>query len=202
MRVLSFLLLSSALVSGCTDVEHDHDHDHEHEVITTVVLSFADSDGGEAQTFEWADPEDDGNPVVDDIVLMDGSSYSLSVAFLNELEDPAEDITEEIADEADEHQVFFTGSAVQGPATGTNADAIVEHSYTDEDSAGLPLGLENSFSTLGTGSGELVLTLRHLPEESGASIKTAGMAEDVATGGFEAIGGDNDVQITFALEVQ
>ena len=202
MRTLVFILFSSLLFTGCDDVENDHDHDHDQEVITTVVLSFEDGNGGDTQTFEWADPENDGNPLVDDIVLTAGSSYSVSIAFLNELEDPAEDLTEEIADEGDEHQIFFTGSAVQGPATGTNAEAIVEHSYADEDSSGLPLGLENTISTLGAGSGELVLTLRHMPLENGASVKTAGVAEEVANGGFESIGGDNDVQITFAIEVQ
>ena len=33
--------------------------------------------------------------------------------FLNELEDPAEDITEEVEDESDQHQVFFTGTAAE-----------------------------------------------------------------------------------------
>ena len=202
MRPLVSILFSLLLFTSCDDVDHDHDHDHDQEVITTVVLSFTDGSGTDPQTFEWADPENDGSPIVDDIVLTAGNSSSVSIAFLNELEEPAEDLTEEIADEADEHQIFFTGSAVQGPATGTNAEAIVEHSYADEDSSGLPLGLQNTLATLGTGSGELVLTLRHMPLENGASVKTAGVAEDVANGGFESIGGDNDVQITFAIEVQ
>ena len=202
MRPLVSILFSLLLFTSCDDVDHDHDHDHDQEVITTVVLSFTDGSGTDPQTFEWADPENDGSPIVDDIVLTAGNSYSVSIAFLNELEEPAEDLTEEIADEADEHQIFFTGSAVQGPATGTNAEAIVEHSYADEDSSGLPLGLQNTLATLGTGSGELVLTLRHMPLENGASVKVAGVAEEVATGGFESIGGDNDVQITFAIEVQ
>ena len=202
MNCRFYIPLLILFILGCGDVEDNHDHDHENEVITTVVLSFIDSDGGDAQTFAWADPENDGSPVVDNIALVDGSSYSVSVAFLNELEEPAEDLTEEIADESDEHQIFFTGTAVQGPATGTNTEAVVEHSYNDDDSGGLPIGLENLFATLGTGSGELVLTLRHLPDENGAAVKTAGLAEDVSAGGFESIGGDNDAQITFNLEVQ
>ena len=120
----------------------------------------------------------------------------------HELEDPAEDITPEIEDEGDEHQVFFTGSAVQGPATGPNPAAVVEHAYADTDADGLPLGLDNTLTTLGVGAGELVLTLRHLPLENDQPVKVAGMAEDVAEGGFGAIGGDNDVQITFNLEVE
>jgi len=203
-RFFPFFLL---FTGACGDVEgeHDHDHhghDHEHEVITTVELSFTPQSGGTALVFTWADPEDDGNPEIDAIALTDGETYDTTVAFLNELEAPAEDITEEIGDEGDEHQVFFTGSGVQGPATGTNASAVVEHAYADTDGDGLPLGLDNTFTTLGVGSGELTLTLRHLPEENGSAVKLDGLAEDVAAGGFDSIGGDNDVSITFNIEVQ
>ena len=196
-----FLLFTGA----CADVEgddHDHDHDHENEVITTVELAFTPQSGGSALVFTWADPEDDGSPVIDDIALTDGETYDVALSFLNELEDPPEDITEEIGDEAEEHQVFFTGSGVQGPATGTNANAVVEQAYGDSDGDGLPLGLDNTFATLGTGSGELTVTLRHLPEENGSAVKVDDLAEDVASGGLGSIGGDTDVDVTFNIAVQ
>ena len=115
MRLIPRIFPLALLFTGaCKDVEgddHDH-HDHEHEVITTVELTFTPQTGGDAVVATWADREDDGNPVVDDIVLniLDAEVYDLSVSFWNELEDPAEDVTPEIADEADEHQVFFTSS--------------------------------------------------------------------------------------------
>ena len=190
------------LLSACADVEeHDH-HDHEHEVMTTVVLDFTSQTDGSELSFSWADPEDDGSPVIDDIILLDADDYTLSLSFINELEDPAEDLTEEIEDEGDEHQIFFTGSAVEGPATGTNPDAIITQAYADEDDGGLPVGLENTITTVAAGSGELTVTLRHMPLENGETIKTDTLAADVADGGFEAIGGDNDVQITFNIEVE
>lgn len=195
------------IMTGCSDVEgddHDHDHhDHEHEVITTVVLSFSSqADDSEILEFVWADPENDGSPVVDDIVLEDGVAYDVYVEFLNGLEDPAEDITPEIADEAEEHQIFFTGSGVEGPATGSNDDAVVSHAYLDADTEGLPVGLENEIVSLTAGSGELILTLRHMPEESGSPVKVEGAAEDVAEGGFSSIGGANDVSVTFSITVE
>jgi hypothetical protein len=204
MRTLLPTLLIGLLVTGCTDVEdgHDHDHDHDHEVMTTIILNFTDDAAGTTESFEWADPEDDGDPVIDAILLTDGSSYTVDVEIWNELEDPAEDVTPEITDEAEEHQTFFTGSAVVGPATGTNAEAIVEHSYADEDENLLPVGLVNSIVTLGTGSGDLTFTLRHMPEENGSAVKVDGLAADVASGGFGAIGGANDIQVTFDLTVQ
>lgn len=199
MRVLMSLLVFSV---ACGDVEDPHDHhDHENEVITTVELTFSTA-GADSFTATWADPENDGSPVVDDIRLTMGTDYDVTVRFLNGLESPAEDLTAEISDEADQHQVFFTGTAVRGPATSENAEAVVEHAYGDEDPNGFPLGLDNDLSTLGTGDGTLVVTLRHLPPESGNVVKGESTAADVAAGGFGSIGGDNDANVTFSLFVE
>lgn len=212
MRISSLIPLALLFASGCDDVEdHDHHHhDHNHGLTTSLILNFTPDNGGETLSFAWSDPEGDGNPVVDDILLSDASdhdhhdamSYTLDVEIWNELEDPAEDVTVEIAELADEHQLFFTGSAVDGPATGANDSAIIEHAYEDSDSQGLPLGLSNSVSTLDWGSGELTVTLRHLPSENGEPVKVDGLADDVASGGFSAIGGDNDIQVTFNIVVE
>lgn len=203
------LLLTFGL-AACGDVKETGDDDHGHEdLFTTVELGFAPADGGDALVFAWSDPEVDGDPVVDEILLPDASDgaehapaqYTLSIRILNAAEDPAHDITPEIADEADEHQIFLTGDAVEGPATGANEAALIEHAYADADANGLPLGLTNTITTLDLGSGELIVTLRHMPPEDGQDVKTADAAAAVAEGGFAAIGGDNDVQVSFTLSV-
>jgi hypothetical protein len=186
---------------GCGDVENP-ENEEENEVITTVELTFAPQSGGAELVFTWADPENDGDPIVEDIVLDDAEDYDVTVRFLNELEDPAEDITAEIEDEAEEHQVFFTGSAVQGPATETNTAAVIEHAYADEDAGGLPIGLDNTFATVSVGNGELTVTLRHLPPEDGAAVKVDDLAGSVAVDGISGIAGDTDVSVTFAIEVE
>jgi hypothetical protein len=202
-RITPLLLLA---LPACSDVDKDGDehghHHHDHEVITTVVLTFTPGDESDPVEFTWSDAEDDANPTIDEIVLQDANDYTMSVSFLNELETPIEDLTPEIADEDDEHQIFFTGSAVDGPATESNTNTVVEHTYADEDVNGMPFGLDNDIVTLGTGSGEITVTLRHMPLESGNTIKTADAAGDVASGGFAAIGGDNDVQVTFPISVE
>ena len=198
-RLFPLFLLS---LGACKDVKDDQDRDNDNELITTVVLAFTPTGGGSDLVFEWADPEADGSPVIDDIVLSDADDYTLTVSFLNELEEPAEDITAEVADESDQHQVFFTGSGVEGPATGANAAAPLEHAYADTDANGLPIGLDNDIVTRAVGTGELTVTLRHMPPENDQAVKVAGAAEDVAEGGFTAIGGDNDVQVTFTLSVE
>ena len=66
----------------------------------------------------------------------------------------------------------------------------------------MPLGLANTISTLDWGAGELTVTLRHLPPENGESVKVDGLADDVAGDGFSAIGGENDIQVTFNIVVE
>ena len=200
-RIAPILLL---VLGACSDVEkgadgEDGHHHHDHEVITTVILNFA-ADSGDDVSATWTDIS--GEAVIDDIVLSDETDYTLTFEILNELEETPEPVHEEIADEDDEHQVFIQGSAVEGPATGENADAIVEHAYADEDINGLPIGLTNDIVTLGTGSGDFKVTLRHMPLQNGETIKTEGAAEEVAANGLGAIGGDNDFSLEFSLTVE
>ena len=118
------------------------------------------------------------------------------------METPPEDITPEILDEAEEHQFFFTGDIV-GPAT-LHETGLAIHSYsTDQvDEAGLPIGQENQFHTQDTGSGILVVSLRHIPTEDGESLKTPGLAADLAEDGEEQLPGDWDIQVEFPLIIE
>jgi len=199
LRAVPFLLLAGACSEDVED-PHDHDHDHDHGLVTTVELAFTPIAGGDVLTFTWADPEDDGDPLIDPVELPAGD-YTLSVGFYNELEDPVEDVNPEIIEEGEEHQVFLTGSAVQSEATGDNPGALLLVAYDDADANGLPLGLTYTATTLQAGTGELELTLRHLPEQDGSATKTTGLADDVASGGFGSIGGDTDVSVLFDVTV-
>jgi hypothetical protein len=196
-----FITGIALFAAACSDVNNPEEV-NENEVITTVSLTFTPASGGASLTFAWADPENDGNPVIDDIVLSDADDYTLDVSFLNELADPTEDITEEVDAESDQHQVFFTGSAVAGPATGENPDAVISHAYADEDANGLPVGLANDIATLGVGTGTLTVTLRHLPPENDTAVKVEGLAEDIAADGIQNLPGDTDASVDFNVEVQ
>ncbi len=173
---------------------------NENELITTVVLTFAPAAGPE-RVFEFDDPDGDGGdaPSIDDVLLAPGS-YQLSIKFENRLETPAEDITEEIDGESDEHQIFLTGTAVSGPATDASSAALT-HRYADNDRLGLPVGLNNEIAAA-AGTGELTITLRHLPPIGDAPTKASGLAAQVAAGGFTAIGGATDAQVNFPVTVQ
>lgn len=199
-RSVATLLVFSAF-AACGDVKNPEEVNAE-EVITTVSLDFVPASGGATVSASWADPENDGSPVIDAITLSEAEDYTLAVSFLNELEDPAEDITLEVEEESDVHQVFFTGAAVQGPATGANAAAVVSQAYGDVDVNGFPVGLESQIGTLLAGSGVLTVTLRHLPPEDGTAVKTGSLAEDVAAGGFADLPGSTDASVDFELTVQ
>ena len=190
-------------LTACGDDVENPGEQNENELITTVTLTFTPSGGGSAITASFNDPDGDGGtpPTVDPISLSNSSTYTMTVRFLNELEDPAEDITEEVEEESDVHQVFYTGSAVQGPATGTNASAVVEHSYSDTDENGYPIGLDNTMETTTTGSGEFIVTLRHMPPVNDSPVKTGTLAADVASDGISALPGSTDASVTFNLTV-
>ena len=171
------------------------------ELITTVVLEFTPA-GGTPLTFTFNDADGDGGmpPTVDPVMLMNGAAYNLAIKFENRLEMPAEDITMEVRDESDQHQVFLTGTAVDGPAT-NQPTAPLEHTYTDRDINNLPIGLANGISAA-AGTGTLIVTLRHMPPINDMPVKASDTATKVKTGGFAAIGGENDVNVTFNVTVQ
>ena len=188
-------------LAGCPDVENPDEGENEEEVITRVGLTFSPIAGGEVVTAAHSDPENDGSPVIDPITLDNGVAYTLTIRFENELADPVEDITAEVADEDDEHQVFISGSGVEGPATGDSAVNVVTHTYLDTDDNGLPVGLENRIVASAVGSGEFKVMLRHLPPEDGVATKVAGLAEAFATEGG-GIAGEADVDVTFPITVE
>ena len=190
------MLLS--LLFACSDVEkpHDHDHDHEHEVMTTVVLTLTSASDGSESSFSFVDLQDGSDATVDPIFLEHAVRYEVDVTIFNELEDPAEEVTPEILDEDDEHQVFFTGDV-----SGCSDIERYSHEYLDEDANGLPVGLSSSVVGLSDGTGEMIVSLRHMPTEDGESVKVEGLADEMCAGNEAALPGAWDFSVTFPLEV-
>jgi hypothetical protein len=190
-----------ATVCGCSSVEPTPPTNDE-EVITTIALRFTPAGGGAPVVSSHADPENDGAPIIDTVTLASGTTYSMAVEFRNELAEPAEDITQEVAAESDEHLVLVYGDGVEGPATGTNAAKLVTHSYDDTDENGFPIGLSNTVVAVVAGSANLQIMLRHMPAEDDIAVKIANVAESFATAGSTGIGGDVDVDVTFPITVE
>jgi len=189
-----------ALLALCLAACAKDDAANPEEVITTVILNFAPAGGGTTLSFEADDPDGNGGnpPVIDDIALTAGN-YALTLQFQNRLEDPAEEITEEIQDESDQHLLIFTGTAVIGPAT-SNATGPLEQSYADTDANGLPIGLDNDIIAT-PGTGMMTVTLRHMPPEEPPQKADDSLAI-VKANGVDALGGSTDASISFGVSVQ
>jgi hypothetical protein len=178
------------------------------EVVTTVTLSFTATGAESDVVATWDDPDGDGGdaPMIDPIVLQAGATYRLAIEILNKLATPTQDVTPEIWDERDEHQVFLLGSAVKGPATSNEAGAVIEHAYDDQDSNGWPVGLTHVIDALEAGTGQLRAQLRHMPKFNNEVVKTGDLADQVrasdAADPLVDLPGSPDFDVTFEVEVQ
>jgi len=166
----------SLLAAGLVAVSCDKDDDeiepvNEEEVITTMNVTLTADSG--TITLQTQDLDGDGpNAPVIDISgnLAANTTYAGSIELLNETESPAEDITEEVAEENLEHQFFFSASG-----------AITSTAYADTDSDGNPLGILFSVTTGDAGNGTLQITLRHEPKKpNDGTLSDAGGETDIA----------------------
>lgn len=153
---------------------------NEEELITKVELTFTDEVSGETYVWMQSDPDGDGgNPPIQSVdTLPANASFSMEVRLFNETENPVEEITVEIEEEDEEHQLFFE----------LNDGASMSIQYSDADGNGYPIGLSNSVSTGDSETVQLTVILRHNPEKS---------ADGVSEGNIDNAGGDTDVEITF-----
>jgi hypothetical protein len=201
------LFASFLAVAACGDEDHDHGHDSE--IISTVELTFTPEGDGDAVMAAFTDPDGDGgmSGTADPIALELDTTYTLEIRFLNDLADPAVDITEEIEDEAEDHLILISGDGVDGPASTTTA-VLVTHAYADAESDygsndvgdDLPVGLVNTIVTgASAGEGELRVMLRHLPPLNEMAQKEAGLPAAFADG--DALPGDVDADVVFDLGV-
>jgi hypothetical protein len=180
LKFLALFLSTSLVFTSCSN---DDAPVNEEEVITTVIVTL--TNGGNTITLTSKDLDGDGPNAPEVTVsgdLIAGTTYTGSTRFLNELEDPAEEITDEVEEEGAEHQVFYQLLSSLGTVT-----------YTDTDVDGRPIGLSFTLTTGSTaGTGNLTVTLRHEPNKT---------ATGVAAGDITNAGGSTDAQVTFPIQV-
>ena len=185
-RLLTLFLLSSLIgLSACRKDEPDDPViPNEEEVITTLIYSLVPDDGSSPVELTFEDLDGDGgeDPTITSGVLSANTTYTGSLQLLNEQETPAEDITEEIEEEDEDHQFFFSTDV-----------AGLSVAYNDADANGDPVGLETIVTTGDAGMGSLIVILRHEPQKD---------AMGVSDGDITNAGGETDIEVTFEIEVQ
>lgn len=136
-RGMLLLLLPVLLLWSCKeDNPTNPDNGNEQELITTVTLSLTENGTSNVVSATFKDLDGDGGtaPTIGMLTLNAGSTYTGKVELLDESKNPAEDITEEVKEEAEAHQFFYTP---QGALAGRLTVTV-----TDKDSNNLPVGLE------------------------------------------------------------
>lgn len=185
-KVLSFTLviLCSLLFITCKKDPVTPVVTNEEELITTINYTLTPTNGGTAVILTFKDLDGDGGeaPVITGGTLAANQTYTGKLALLNESETPAEDITEEIEEEDEEHQFFFQSSI---------SDLTI--TYNDQDENGNPIGLNSTLNTGNAATGSITITLRHEPNKS---------AEGVSEGNINNAGGETDIEVTFPLNVE
>ncbi len=171
--------MAATLFTACSNDDDNPDPVNEEEEITTVTITFSPQGGGTDIVLSSvdADGEEGPNPPVITVSgdFTNGTTYDGSITFFNDLEN--EDITAEVSEEDDEHQVFYS---VTG-GVGTFA-------YNDMDADGNPVGLSFTFTAGGGTSGVLNATLRHEPDKNAAGV---------SDGDITNAGGETDISVNF-----
>ena len=193
LNYLLYAVLTLFIFTACEEDEAAPEEENEVEVFTDVKLVFTPIGGGAAVEAAAQDPDGAGVQelqVLGAINLAANTEYLLSMMIENCLEDPCEDMNEEIAEEAEEHQFFFafTNDAFTSPVVNGNMDNASDPiNYIGFDGNGNPVGLNTNWTTGSASTGTFTVQLQHQPD-----VKTA-------TSG--STDGDTDFALTFNLNI-
>lgn len=188
-QIKHFILTMIVVVSVFTGCKKDKDTvptppapTNEGEVLTTFTLYFTDSaNSANVASATFRDPDGDGgNPFTqfDSIHLQANKTYYAQVVILNETASPADSISNEILEEANDHLFFYT-------VTGANANVSITDFDTNTPTP-LPLGLQTKWRTGAASMGSTQIILKHQP--------------GVKDGTFAP--GTTDIDLTFYTKIQ
>ena len=191
---LPLFLLAVLSMGFASCMSEDPEKENEGEVITDVTLNFQEVDAsnnpiGAIFSFKASDSQGiavGSTPTVQTINLTKGKKYLMTIEVLNAIEN--EDITQEIVEEAAEHQFYFLGSAF--------SSNILSIAYAD--AGGIALGLRNFLtvsSSPGTNNTTMRVVLRHDLNKSFTGANNPNFEN------FVQAGGETDLDITFPIVI-
>lgn len=140
------------------------------------------TDGSQTLDTATVDFDKAGAPTPQQTILNNGKSYRMLIT----LSLKGESINHEIIDEGVEHRFFFNPSQA----------GLLNYVYNDADVNGRGIGLDGKLTVTGTGTFDLKVILRHALDKSNAA------AQDWNSTGYQAAGGEDDLNITFGLKTQ
>ena len=192
MKIFKYALLAIPfLYFSCSDDDDSVPPPiNEEEVITTMIVTLTPHAPAGFDTVTLTTFDSDGDGPTQPEITVSGPisslmSYDGSIQWLNEMEEETEDVTLEILQEDEEHQVFF----------GIGDGLPLQVQYNDEDEDGNPVGVYFILAPIDdtgvTGSGILTVTLVHEPLKPNGGDLDLALSEE----------GSIDIQTAFDVEV-
>ncbi|QKX04610.1 type 1 periplasmic binding fold superfamily protein [Aquimarina sp. TRL1] len=178
-KFLSAMAIGSILLTSCSNDDDNPAPINEEEVITTMTITL--QNGPETVTLQVKD-EDGGDGPKEPVITVSGdlkanTEYAGTVVLLNETETPAENINEEIEEEADAHQFFYEVEDKLGITVTYNDKESDYITNGGED----PVGLKFVVKTTAAAEGTFTATLKHEPKKpNNGTVTDAGGETDIA----------------------
>lgn len=195
MQIKNYLrsgfILMGMLLSSCGDDDVPMAEEEE-EIIDKMTLTFTPTSGGTTVTAAALDPDGEGvqDFQLEEVDLAINTTYRMTILLENTMEN--ENVSEEIAEEDDEHLFFFsfTDGLFSDPTGNGNVDNRADNlNYNDTDGNN-PVGLSTTWTTTGTVSvnNSFRVVLKHQPN----GIKSATSS---------ATDGETDIDINWTVNV-
>lgn len=146
-------------LQGCKESATSNGQNVDHATVTTVTLTLTNTASLATQSFVWEDLDGTGGSApnrIDTVTISADSVYKGSLAFENRKASPPVNITTDILNERNNHQVFYT---VSGGGQVTIAT-------TDLDARNLPLGLKTNWTNARKSTGMVTFSLSHYPDST------------------------------------
>ncbi|REG79461.1 hypothetical protein C8N25_1319 [Algoriphagus antarcticus] len=194
-KIFLYAILFAAFTFTACESD-DPEPENDGEVITDVILNFQELDAsgnpvGAVSSFSASDPqgiEVGATPTIETVELTKGKTYQLNIEVRNSIEN--EDITEEILEEADEHQFYFLGTAFVG-------SPILTYQY--DDLSGELIGVQGILTVQqnpGFNNANMQIILRHDLDKNYPGASNPNFQE------YAMAGGESDLDITFPVVVE
>lgn len=183
---LNFLIISIAslmLLSNCKPKKTENPQKpNENELITTVIfeLQNENDENDRKRVFTYRDLDGEGSleaTIMKDS-LMSSTTYVGKIILLDESKAVVDTVSNEVAEEKDEHQFFFR--------TFPSTMATFSYQDSDKDANNVPLGMFPKLTTTTSGLFSFEIELRHQPN----GLKPT-------SGNGDPLKGDVDVKVIF-----